>query len=185
VIISGFDEDTITQTNPSELVQALATAKAESVSSAMARRALSGDALVLGCDSMLELGGAVLGKPGTPEEAIARWQQMRGNTGVLHTGHSLLELSDDAVIASAEQVASTTVQFAEVSDAEIEAYVATGEPLQVAGAFTIDGLGGWFIERIEGDHHNVVGVSLPVLRTMLAQLGYTVSDLPSTATDRD
>ena len=103
---------------------------------------------------------------------------MRGQTAVLHTGHSLLRLRDSAVTSVIERVASTEVRFASPSDAEIEAYVGTGEPLRVAGAFTIDGLGSWFVESIVGDHHNVVGLSLPLLRLMLAELGHSITDLP-------
>jgi septum formation protein len=102
---------------------------------------------------------------------------MRGRSAVLHTGHALFEIRGSDIVAHSEQVASTEVRFGYPSDDEIEAYVATGEPLRVAGAFTIDGLGGWFIERIVGDHHNVVGLSLPVLRSMLIELGYAIADL--------
>jgi septum formation protein len=124
--------------------------------------------LVLGCDSLLELDGAALGKPSTAEAAVERWRRMRGRAGVLHTGHCLIETSSGRTESA---VASTTVRFADVSDAEIAAYVASGEPLAVAGAFTVDGWGGAFVESIEGDHHNVVGVSLPLLRRMVAAFG--------------
>jgi septum formation protein len=124
--------------------------------------------LVLGCDSLLELDGAALGKPGTAEVAVHRWRRMRGRAGVLHTGHCVIEA---ATGRSESAVASTTVRFADISDAEIMAYVASGEPLAVAGAFTVDGRGGAFVESIEGDHHNVVGVSLPLLRRMVATFG--------------
>jgi septum formation protein len=173
VIVSGVDEEAITADAGPGLVQALATAKAQAVAGR-----LTGDLLVLGCDSMLEFDGRVVGKPGSADEAIARWRQLRGRTGVLHTGHALLELRANGIARKAEAVASTEVRFAQLSDEEIEAYVGTGEPLKVAGAFTIDGLGGWYIESIVGDHHNVVGLSLPLLRRMLAELGYRVSDLP-------
>ena len=174
VIVSGVDEDAITADSAAELVQALATAKACEVAAQLA-----GSALVLGCDSMLEFDDRVVGKPASVEEAIARWQRLRGGLGVLHTGHTLLQLDDGLIRRTVQAVASTEVQFAELSDEEIEAYVGTGEPLQVAGAFTIDGLGGWYIESVVGDHHNVVGLSLPLLRRMLAELGYRVSDLPA------
>ncbi len=130
---------------------------------------LPGEALVLGCDSVLELDGAALGKPASAADAVERWRAMRGRSGVLHTGHCLREAASGRVAAA---TASTTVHFADVSDAEIAAYVATGEPLWVAGAFTIDGLGGAFVTGIEGDHHNVVGVSLPLLRDLVAELGH-------------
>jgi septum formation protein len=174
VIVSGVDEEAITADAGPGLVQALATAKAQAVAGR-----LTGDLLVLGCDSMLEFGGRVVGKPGSADEATARWRQLRGRTGVLHTGHALLELRDGTVTRTVPGVASTEVRFAHLSDEEIQAYVGTGEPLEVAGAFTIDGLGGWYIESIVGDHHNVVGLSLPLLRRMLAELGYRVADLPA------
>jgi septum formation protein len=173
VLVSGVDESAITAAAPTELVGALASAKARAVA-----RRLDGDALVLGCDSMLQLGSELLGKPDSVEEAVQRWKLMRGRTGNLHTGHALLAVQDGRITASLERVASTEVRFAEVSDDEIQAYVGTGEPLQVAGAFTVDGLGGWFVESILGDHHNVVGLSLPLLRRMLAELGHPLSDLP-------
>jgi septum formation protein len=172
VIVSGVDEDAIAADSGPDLVQALATAKAQAVAGR-----LTGDLLVLGCDSMLEFDGRVVGKPGSVDEAVDRWRQLRGRTGVLHTGHALLELRDGSV-RTAAAVASTEVRFAQLSDDEIEAYVGTGEPLKVAGAFTIDGLGGWYVESIVGDHHNVVGLSLPLLRRMLLELGHGVADLP-------
>ncbi len=173
VLVSGVDEDAIKADTGAELVQALAAVKARAV---VGR--LTGDLLLLGCDSMLEFDGQVLGKPGSAEEAVARWQRMRGRSGVLHTGHTLLELQDGSLRRTAQAVASTEVRFASLTDDEITAYVGTGEPLHVAGAFTIDGLGGWYVESIAGDHHNVVGLSLPLLRRMLAELGYRVTDLP-------
>jgi septum formation protein len=174
VQVSGVDEDEITAPTPVDLVYALGLAKAAAVAIEQA-----GDVLVLGCDSLLEFRGEVLGKPRSAEEAIAGWHEMRGRSGILHTGHSLIELRGSEIVGSVTRVGSTEVRFGYPSSAEIEAYVATGEPLRVAGAFTIDGLGGWFVERIVGDHHNVVGLSLPLLRTMLAELGYTVADLPT------
>ncbi|MGW0229723.1 Maf family protein [Actinopolymorpha singaporensis] len=123
--------------------------------------------VILGCDSVLEFDGETLGKPGTAAEARRRWLRMRGRSGVLHTGHCVISAESGRI---AQGTASTTVWFADVTDEEIEAYVATGEPLAVAGAFTVDGLGGAFVERVEGDHHNVVGVSLPLLRRLLRDL---------------
>lgn len=168
IVVSGVDEDGVEAASVAALTAELARLKAEAVASTLDPSAPT--TLVLGCDSLLELDGAPLGKPGTPERALERWRSMRGRSGVLHTGHHLVRLSDGEV-AVAAAVASTTVHFAEVTDDEIEAYVATGEPLQVAGAFTVDGLGGAFVTGIEGDHHNVVGVSLPLLRQLLAQVG--------------
>lgn len=160
VVMSGVYEDGVEADSPGELATELARLKC---------RAVAADhpaALVLGCDSVLEFDGQVLGKPHDPDVARQRWYAMRGNVGVLHTGHCL-RLGDDEVVRHA----ATRVHFAQVSDEEIDAYVATGEPLHVAGAFTIDGRGAAFITRIEGDHHNVVGVSVPVVREMARDLG--------------
>lgn len=168
VIVSGVDEDAVTASAPVELVQRLAELKASAVA------ASESDALVLGCDSLLELDGAALGKPGSIQAAIERWRQMRGRSGVLHTGHCLI---DTALGRQVSRTGSTTVRFGEVSDDEIETYCRTGEPTGVAGAFTIDGLGGWFVDSLDGDPHNVVGLSLPLLRTMLHEFGVPLTDL--------
>ncbi len=171
VRVSGCDEQSVRASSPSALVAALAAMKAQSVAAMLAE---SAPAIVLGCDSLLEFDGAPLGKPGSPAEAVARWRRMRGGVGILRTGHHLLRVPGGAVACA---VASTTVRFGRPSDAEIEAYVATGEPLAVAGAFTVDGLGGWFVDSIDGDHHNVVGLSLPVLRRLLGELGLGLADV--------
>ncbi|MGC4878113.1 Maf family protein [Micromonospora sp. DT43] len=133
--------------------------------------------LIIGCDSVLAFDGEILGKPADPADATQRWLRMRGRSGVLHSGHCLI---DSVTGRRAEAVASTTVHFADISDDEIAAYVATGEPLAVAGAFTIDGLGGPFVERIEGDPGTVVGLSMPLLRRLLAELGLQITDLWTT-----
>lgn len=146
--------------------------------------------LVLGCDSLLDLDGDALGKPADADDAVRRWRRMRGRSGVLHTGHWLVDRREPRDRHGAGSpgpegrgaTSSTVVHFADVSDAEIAAYVATGEPLVVAGAFTIDGLGGAFVTGIEGDHHGVVGLSLPLLRDMLAGIGLSVPDLWETTT---
>lgn len=168
VIVSGVDESEVTAGSTAELVEQLAWRKARQVADH-----LDGPALVLGCDSMLELDGVALGKPRDAADARDRWRVMRGRTGTLHTGHALIDTNRGAV----RQTASTPVRFADVSDAELDCYVATGEPLAVAGAFTVDGLGGWFIEAVDGDFHNVVGVSLPLVRTMLMELGHDLSSI--------
>ena len=155
---------------PADLVLSLARAKAEDV-------AHDTDSLVLGCDSMLELDGEVHGKPADAGEAIERWRRMRGKSGILHTGHWLIDDRDEGSGGLVGATASTVVHFADLSDAEIEAYVATGEPLRVAGAFTVDGLGGAFVTGIEGDHHNVVGLSLPLLRDLLRDVGVAWFDV--------
>ena len=161
VVVSGVDESTVTGP-PADVALTLAVRKATAVASGVR------DGLVLGCDSVLDLDGEALGKPLDAADAVARWRRMRGRSGVLHTGHCLI---DTATGRDAAEVASTTVHFADLSDGEIESYVATGEPLRVAGAFTIDGLGGAYVEGIEGDPHNVVGLSLPLLRRMLEAVG--------------
>jgi septum formation protein len=171
VVVSGVDEDQLGPLPPAELALQLAELKCAAVA---ARDDLPDGALVLGCDSVLELDGEALGKPGTADEATRRWRSMRGRSGVLVTGHSLRDTATGHV---ASATAATTVHFADLTDEEIAAYVASGEPLQVAGGFTIDGLGGAFVTAIEGDHHNVVGVSLPLVRELLAELGHSWTDL--------
>ena len=150
-----------------ELVGLLAKAKAESVLHDLSTRG----ALILGGDSALEFQGEVLGKPHEPEVALQRWAKLSGNDGVLHSGHYLIDNRDPANPVGAQMVSSTKVFFSKLSNQEIADYVATGEPLKVAGAFTIDGLGGAFIDRIEGDSHTVVGLSLKVLRELAAGFG--------------
>jgi septum formation protein len=171
VIVSGVDESQADGLPPIEMALQLAELKCAAVAP---REDVPEGALVLGCDSVLELHGEALGKPGTEQEATRRWQDMRGSTGVLHTGHCLRDTATGKVAAA---TGSTTVRFADVSDEEIAAYVATGEPLHVAGAFTVDGLGGAFVTGIAGDHHNVVGVSLPLLRELVLELGHSWTEL--------
>ncbi|SDS72542.1 septum formation protein [Paraoerskovia marina] len=177
VLVSSVDEDRVLReagdVTPTEAVTLLAEAKAAVV--ARAHPAMAGD-VVIGCDSMLELDGRVLGKPADADEARARWRAMRGRTGHLHSGHCVI-LADGT---RSSAVSTTAVHFADVSDEEIDAYVATGEPLHVAGAFTIDGLGGAFVRGIDGDHHGVVGISLPLVREMLVGLGVRWTDLWTT-----
>jgi septum formation protein len=170
VIVSGVDEDALTAPTPSELALVLAEAKA----AAVAARPEAAGALLIGCDSVLELDGEALGKPADAEEATARWKAMRGRAGVLQTGHCVI---DTATGRRASATASTTVRFGEPTDAEIAAYVASGEPLHVAGAFTLDGRSAPFIDGIEGDAGNVIGLSLPLLRRLLAELGFSITDL--------
>jgi septum formation protein len=169
VVVSGVDESQVTGMAPADLAQRLAELKCAAVAAGV-----SGDRLVLGCDSVLELDGRALGKPADADEAVERWRAMRGRTGVLHTGHCLRDVTSGG---QAIGTASTVVRFADVTDDEIAAYVASGEPLHVAGAFTVDGLGGAFVTGIEGDHHNVVGLSLPLLRELVVELGHTWTDL--------
>ena len=175
VVVSGVDESQLDGLPPAELALQLAELKCGAVAG---RAEVPAAALVLGCDSVLELDGEALGKPGDADEAVRRWRRMRGRSGVLLTGHCLRDTATGKVVAA---TASTIVHFADLDDDEIAAYVATGEPLWVAGAFTVDGLGGAFVRAIEGDHHNVVGVSLPLLRELVAELGHTWTQLWSPA----
>jgi septum formation protein len=168
VIVSGVDEDSDRVETVPSLTALLAQRKAEAVSARIDHGPET--TVVIGCDSMLELDGRGYGKPGTPAEAARRWQAMSGRFGLLHTGHHVM-LHQGRAITTRTAVASTLVHFAELTDEEIEAYVASAEPLHAAGGFTVDGLGGPFITGIEGDHHNVVGLSLPLLRTILTELG--------------
>lgn len=184
VVVSGVDEDalvaTLTDPTPSDLVATLARAKADEVASRLAAGA-SGDSgddiVVVGCDSMLSIAGQVVGKPGTAEVARTRWKDMAGGEGELLTGHAVVRLRDGAVVARAEGTRVTTVRFSTPSGEELDAYLATGEPLAVAGAFTLDGLGGWFVEGVDGDPSSVVGISLPLTRRLLAEIGVGVVSL--------
>jgi septum formation protein len=162
---------------PADLVLLLARAKAAAVAERLAAEGVF-DGIVIGGDSMFALGDRVYGKPYTPEEATRRWQEMRGATGVLHSGHSVFRVSPGAALVEATAVAEAAVTFADdISDEEIAAYVASGEPLHVAGAFTVDSLGGAFITRVEGDPSTVVGMSLSTVRRLAADLGVRWTDL--------
>lgn len=195
VLVSRVDEDAALAAarvrfgalEPADAVLVLAQAKADDVAHSLTDIAPelddADDLVVVGCDSMLEIDGQIVGKPVDAADATARWRAMRGRSGVLHTGHWVI---DDRPMASdggqgtggtLGATSSTVVHFADLSNAEIDAYVATGEPLSVAGAFTVDGLGGSFITGIEGDHHGVVGLSLPLLRELLGEVGVLVPDL--------
>jgi len=172
VQVSGVDEESIGAADPSELVRLLAQAKAQAVVDRLEPRE---DISVLGCDSLLEFAGEVFGKPADPEEAIRRWQRMVGGWGELHTGHCLLQPTWAGAGTRAPhpgeirlETVTTRVQFASLTTSEIEAYVATGEPLQCAGGFALEGIGGQVVERIEGCFSNVIGLSLPLLRRWLA-----------------
>jgi septum formation protein len=168
VVVSGVDETTEAGLGTSSVVAVLAERKAEVVASQRP------DALVLGCDSLLELDGISFGKPETADEAAHRWRTLSGREGTLLTGHCLITPGHARLVRA---VASTTVRFGTPTDAEVSAYVASGEPVRVAGAFTIDGLGAPFIDGIDGDPGNVVGLSLPLLRRMLADVGVRITDL--------
>jgi len=179
VVVSGVDEDAViaglANPNPDQVVVALAAAKASDVAARIA--ATHGDAVVVGCDSMLLIGGELVGKPGTAETARRRWQRMSGGMGELLTGHAVVRLVDGANQRNAEGVASTTIRFGTPDAAELDAYIGTGEPLSVAGAFTLDGLGGWFVDGVDGDPSSVIGISLPLTRRLLADVGVSVTSL--------
>lgn len=165
---SYFDESSVQEQDPIALVTRLALEKAKTVAAHHPE-----PALILGADSILYLQGEIHGKPQDPQAAWQRWQQMRGQVGELYTGHALV---DTAQQRSLSHYGLTRIFFAKPSDQEIQAYIASGEPLGCAGCFAIDGLGGMFVERIEGCHGNVIGLSLPLLRHMVAELGYTLTE---------
>ncbi|MBD2095378.1 septum formation inhibitor Maf [Trichocoleus sp. FACHB-591] len=164
---SNFDESQVQLSNPADLVQTLALRKAETVTPYFT------EALILGCDSVLAIDGEIHGKPVNAADAIARWQQMRGKIGDLYTGHALIDLTRNQSLVRCRV---TRVYFANVSDRQIEAYVATGEPLNCAGCFALEGKGSAFVEKLEGCHTNVIGLSMPLLRQMLSDLGYDITD---------
>ena len=163
VVVSGVDEDVVEADSTADLALKLAQLKAVAVAATQPR------AVVIGCDSLLELDGEVLGKPADAAEAVDRWHRMRGRSGILHTGHCVIDTHREVWLARS---AATQVRFAMISDEQIEAYVGTGEPLDVAGAFTIDGRGSAYVSGISGDPHNVVGISVPLLRLMFDELGF-------------
>jgi septum formation protein len=176
VRVSAVDEDALARrlpgATPAQLVTALAQAKADTVAADIG--AEHPDTVVVGCDSMLHIGGELVGKPGGPDVALRRWQAMAGGTGELLTGHAVVRLEQGAVTATASDAQTTLVRFGTLSAEEISAYVDTGEPLQVAGAFTLDGRGGWFVDGIDGDPSSVIGISLPLTRRLLAEVGVPV-----------
>lgn len=173
VVVSGVDEEdsAYSQLSPRELVIALAIVKAHTV-----KEKINYPAIIIGCDSTFEFEGKSLGKPGTPENAIARARSLSGKSGVLHTGHCFIDTDKGIEISD---VVSTRVHFAQMSDQEIAGYVATGEPLNVAGGFTLDGLSAPFIAGVEGETSNVIGLSLPLLRNAINSLGYEWFELIS------
>jgi septum formation protein len=180
VRVSDVDEDAVAAalpdgTLPQVVVVELARAKARSVAAELPE--LAADCVVVGCDSMLLVDGELQGKPHTPDVARARWAAMGGRSADLITGHCVLRMRDGAVTAEAVDCSSTTVHFAKPEPEELDAYIATGEPLQVAGAFTLDGMGGWFVDRIEGDPSSVIGIGLPLLRRLLGDVGIGVAQL--------
>jgi septum formation protein len=179
VRVSGVDEDalaaTLAEASPLQLVTALASAKADSVAAQIAGEYL--DAVIVGCDSMLHIGGELVGKPGCADTAVRRWQAMAGHSGELLTGHAVVRLDRGIRTASTSGAQSTVIRFGTPSPEEIDAYVGSAEPLQVAGGFTLDGRGGWFIDGIDGDPSSVIGISLPLTRRLLAEVGVSVVSL--------
>lgn len=187
--VSGIDEDAIAEdlgpgAYPEEVVTELARAKARVVAeeiaageTAWAAGATLDNCVVVGCDSMLFIAGELQGKPLTVDVTRQRWAHMMGRTGDLLTGHCAIHVRDGKLAGEASGCSTTTVHFGDPSDEDLDAYLASGEPLNVAGAFTLDGLGGWFIDRIEGDPSSVIGIGLPLVRSLLDELGIKVSDL--------
>ncbi|WP_410656381.1 Maf family protein [Amycolatopsis sp. lyj-112] len=187
VVVSGVDEDAVAASladpTPVELVRALAAAKAEAVFETLIGTHEGGthdggaDMVIVGCDSMLSINGEMVGKPLTPEAARERWASMAGKTGELLTGHAIIRVENGEKTKEASDTEGTTVRFGTPSQEEIDAYIASGEPLQVAGGFTLDGRGGWFVEGIDGDFSSVIGISLPLTRRLLTEVGLSVIDL--------
>ena len=181
VVASGVDEDAIVASlgpdaAPDDVVRRLAEAKADHVAT-IVDTTVAADCVVIGCDSMLYIDGRLAGKPASTDAARREWQSMAGGCGQLHTGHCLVRLRDGEVSQRAAESFVTTVHFGTPMAADLDAYLASGEPLAVAGAFTLDGLGGWFIDRIEGDPSNVIGLSLPQTRALLERVGVSMAEL--------
>ena len=181
VVVSGVDEDAIVanlgaDAEPGVVVSELAQAKAGAVYRVL-DPGVATDCVVIGCDSMLYVDGVLRGKPGTPEDAAQQWHSMAGRDGLLYTGHCVIRVRRGAAAHTATRAAVTRVRFATPTAAELAAYLASGEPLQVAGAFTLDGLGGWLVEGIDGDPSNVVGLGLSVTRRLLADVGLAIGEL--------
>ena len=181
VVVSDVDEDALVasldpETPPEAVVLKLANAKALSVAAKLPAD-IAADCVVIGCDSMLFLNGSLRGKPGSIEAARDQWSEMSGATGHLLTGHTLLRLVDGVITHTQGETSSTTVHFGRPSRDELSAYLERGEPMHVAGAFTLDGYGGFFVDRIEGDPSNVIGISLPLIRRMIAAAGVSIVDL--------
>jgi septum formation protein len=184
VVVSGVDEDAViatlgSNTSPGDVVRILAQAKADQVASTL-DRIIAADCVVIGCDSMLYIDGRLVGKPASADAARRQWRTTGGRSGQLYTGHCLLRLLDGNASQRASESAATTVHFATPATADLEAYIDSGEPSAVAGGFTLDGLGGWFVDRIEGDPSNVIGLSLPLTGTLLQRVGLSVAELWAT-----
>jgi septum formation protein len=181
VIVSGVDEDAVVagldpEAAPEDVTTALAAAKADAVVHDL-DPSVAADCVVIGCDSMLYRDGQLLGKPASAEAALQGWRQMAGKSGQLFSGHCVIRMSDNAIAYRAADAESTTVDFGVPSPGDLAAYIAQGEPLAVAGGFTLDGLGGWFIDGVQGDPSAVIGISLPLTRRLLFHAGLSISEL--------
>lgn len=181
VIVSGVDEDAVvaalpSASNPGEVTTALAIAKARAVASSLGRE-VSADCVVVGCDSMLYRDGRLWGKPASEAAAISGWHEMAGRSGELYTGHCIIRLGDGEVIDEAAEYAVTTVHFGTPAPKDLAAYARTDEPTAVAGGFTLDGLGGWFIDGVDGDPSSVIGIGLPLTRKLIERVGLSISQL--------
>lgn len=181
VIVSGVDEDALTATlgddaTPADVTTTLAKAKARAVAQTLTPE-LSADCVVIGCDSMLLRDGRLWGKPESEQAALAGWRDMAGRSGDLHTGHCVIRLRDNVIEHEAADITVTTVTFGNPSAADLAAYVRSGEPLAVAGGFTLDGLGGWFVDCVSGDPSSVIGIGLPLTRTLLERVGLSIAEL--------
>jgi septum formation protein len=181
VVVSGVDEDAVIaalgpNTSPGDVVRILAEAKADQVATNL-NGAVAADCVVIGCDSMLYIDSRLVGKPASADAARRQWESIGGRSGQLYTGHCLLRLLDGNATQRVSESSATTVHFAKPTAADLEAYIDSGEPLAVAGGFTLDGLGGWFVDRIEGDPSNVIGLSLPLTSSLLQRVGLSVAEL--------
>ena len=181
VIVSGVDEDAVVahldrDATPAQVTTALAAAKAEAVTHVL-DRAVAADCVVIGCDSMLYRDGELLGKPVSPAAARTGWQEMGGGSGTLYTGHCVIRLRDNTITYRAADATATTVNFGVPSPADLDAYIASGEPTAVAGGFTLDGLGGWFVDSVDGDPSAVIGIGLPLTRRLLEHAGLSIAEL--------
>jgi septum formation protein len=181
VVVSGVDEDAVVaalgpNASPGDVVRGLAEAKADQVVTTL-DAAVAADCVVIGCDSMLYIDGRLVGKPASADAARRQWRSMGGRSGQLYSGHCLVRLTAGEITHRVSESSITTVHFTEPADMDLQAYLDSGEPLEVAGSFTLDGLGGWFVDRIEGDPSNVIGLSLPLTRALLQRVGLSIAEL--------
>jgi septum formation protein len=181
VVVSGVDEDAVVarldpDATPGDITIALAAAKADAVAHTL-DPTVGTDCVVIGCDSMLYRDGELRGKPASAEGARVGWQQMAGGSGQLYTGHCVIRLQDNTITYRAADAAVTTVRFGNPSPGDLDAYVDSGEPTAVAGGFTLDGLGGWFIDGVDGDPSAVIGIGLPLTRRLLSRAGLSIAEV--------